>query len=381
MNSHAPTMVSAWRANCDAQFITDPQALPNYLLKYLNKPEEKSTYLQRVRELATKSNSTNESAKRAVQSLLMATVGGRDYSAQESAHHLLSLPMYFCSRTFEKLNTSGLRAVDSDGTLCNHLDRYQKRHVNHESLSLFLFVQTKKSNRARGAEAQDRKVVVVKPKYVLTTKKPQLRELYFQQLLILHVPWRNSVDELKGDFATWEEAYNAKKPQHFGVRLDLSDLIQTPEDEVPSETEKQPPLETEGYHVGTHEVPHAADEVQEDWMDVQEDPGRLFQENLTDVRNAYATVNQDPNFDWHAAAVDWDATGAAEFIQEMRLLHPGREHTLVTADVLNGEQREIYDTVMMHSTSTDATKKPLVAVVLGTAGTRSEEHTYELQTP
>ena len=49
---------------------------------------------------------------KAVQKLLIHTVGDRDYSAQETCHILLQLPMYKASCNFIVLSLDGSKAVE-----------------------------------------------------------------------------------------------------------------------------------------------------------------------------------------------------------------------------------------------------------------------------
>ena len=86
---------------------------------------EKDTFTKIVRGL----KDGNLSLK-AVQKLLIHTVGDRDYSAQETCHILLQLPMYKASRDFIVVSLDGSRAVEQhiqgDGrvTALSILDHY-----------------------------------------------------------------------------------------------------------------------------------------------------------------------------------------------------------------------------------------------------------------
>jgi len=165
--THSPSMLSAWRANCEMQLIVHLDAVRRYVVKYLTKGEPVSSYLKLIREMATSTLNSWDSSKRAVQSIILATVGCRDYSAQECAHHLLQLPLFFCTRIFETVNTSGLRCVDGEGAMTNNLDRYAKRHPELENVTLFEFVKTYANNKPVGTLPSRRRleaIVVVKPR-------------------------------------------------------------------------------------------------------------------------------------------------------------------------------------------------------------------------
>ena len=106
LNSFNPVQLSAWHANVDMQYIVSRRRV----IDYCTKPRSESlkdTFTKIVRSL----KDGNRSLK-AVQKLLIHTVGDRDYSAQETCHILLQLPMYKCSHDFIVLSLDGSRAVE-----------------------------------------------------------------------------------------------------------------------------------------------------------------------------------------------------------------------------------------------------------------------------
>ena len=84
-----------------------------------------------------------------VQKLLTSTVGERDFSAQETCHLLLMLPMVRSSRDFVVLSLDGSREVDNNleqdkpVTVESQLDQYCARPDtgNFNQLSLLEFVE------------------------------------------------------------------------------------------------------------------------------------------------------------------------------------------------------------------------------------------------
>jgi hypothetical protein len=291
-------MLLTWRANCEAQLMTNLDAICRYIVKYLTKGEPVSSYLKTIRELACANSNEHDTTKRLIQTILMASIGSHDYSAQECGHHLLGLPMYFCSRTFVTINTSGLRTIDETGTLPNQLDIYKVCHGNLEACSLYHYVQRYVSEVLKaGATPHLRRkevIVVVKPRISPTATKPAMRELYFQQQMILHVPWRNNPANLKGEFSTWEEAFKASNA--------VSPLIiDMHEEDLPKDEEEQegvPPLETEPYHLATvgDDLPHA--KSQDMWMEMNEDPLNEFLKGGQNIDSAYSGFVDDPTTDW-----------------------------------------------------------------------------------
>ena len=87
-----------WRANCDIQIIIDHHACVEYLAKYAAKGEPRSQQLKDTFNFVIKSADHDTNVKKAIKQLMMKSLGERDFSAQETAHHLLSLKLH--STTF-----------------------------------------------------------------------------------------------------------------------------------------------------------------------------------------------------------------------------------------------------------------------------------------
>ena len=89
LNSNQCTQLQGWRANCDIQIIVDYHACVEYLTKYASKPEQKSTVVHQTLSNILKSATTSETDK-IMKKLMMKVLGERDFSTQETMHHLLS---------------------------------------------------------------------------------------------------------------------------------------------------------------------------------------------------------------------------------------------------------------------------------------------------
>lgn len=104
LNKYCPIALSIWRANIDASAIITKDALINYIGKYATKAEKDSDALvAEMRQLATQ-NDPADGVGRLLAQMMNKFVIQRDFSAQEAAHQLQSLPMIECSRTFETIN-------------------------------------------------------------------------------------------------------------------------------------------------------------------------------------------------------------------------------------------------------------------------------------
>ena len=93
LNGYNPVQLSAWRANVDLQYVVSRQKVTKYVAKYATKSEPMSKALQEVYRSIMKSVNDDGTPLKVVQKLLTSTVGERDFSAQETCHLLLMLPM------------------------------------------------------------------------------------------------------------------------------------------------------------------------------------------------------------------------------------------------------------------------------------------------
>ena len=133
INSFNPVQLSAWRANVDMQYCVSRHKVIEYCAKYATKSEPRSQPLKEIFTTIVRSLKDDSTSLKAVQKLLINSVGERDYSAQETCHILLQLPMFRASRDFVVLSLDGSRAVeehlteDQPATALSALDHYTTR--------------------------------------------------------------------------------------------------------------------------------------------------------------------------------------------------------------------------------------------------------------
>lgn len=97
-NSHNRLQLQHWRANVDLQLIVDVEACVLPCARYMAKYAAKT---------CVDNASCNSHAHKALRSAMLRCVAERDYSAQETCHMLLSLPLYSCSFNFATVNLDG----------------------------------------------------------------------------------------------------------------------------------------------------------------------------------------------------------------------------------------------------------------------------------
>uniref|UniRef100_A0A1X7TJF5 Uncharacterized protein n=1 Tax=Amphimedon queenslandica TaxID=400682 RepID=A0A1X7TJF5_AMPQE len=164
LNSFNPIQLTSWRANVDMQYIVSKNRVVQYCTKYVTKSETRSQSLKDIFANIARSLKDGNRSLKAVQKLLINTFGERDYSAQETCHLLLQLPMYKASRSFTNLSLDGSRGVENTAqegervTAHSVLDHYISRpsttHFN--SITLLDFTRQYTMPKELGTEPKKR---------------------------------------------------------------------------------------------------------------------------------------------------------------------------------------------------------------------------------
>jgi len=218
INSFNPVQLSAWRANVDMQYCVSRHKVIEYCAKYATKCEPRSQPLKEIFNNIVRNLKEDNTSLKAVQKLLISSVGERDFSAQETCHLLLQLPMFRASRDFVMLSLDGSRAVeerleeDQPATAPSALDHYITRPATpqFQDITLLYFVQHFTMPKEPGSDPSRRRkkvVVIVRPYCPPDPHGPKF-EQYCKQKLMLHIPFR-LLNELLGDHDTFTAAYAA----------------------------------------------------------------------------------------------------------------------------------------------------------------------------
>lgn len=89
------------------QYLISRQKVIEYCAKYATKCEPRSQTMRETFNIIVNRLKEGSSSVTAVQKLLINSVGERDFSAQETCHLLLQLPMFKASRDFVVLSLDG----------------------------------------------------------------------------------------------------------------------------------------------------------------------------------------------------------------------------------------------------------------------------------
>ena len=213
INSHNSLQLSSWRGNVDMQFCISKRKVIEYITKYATKCEPRSQTMKEVYTNIVRDLKDDSTSLKVVQKLLINSVGERDFSAPETCHLLLQLPLVKSTRDYIILSLDGSRQVEerpedgnSRATVHSILDHYVQRPADavFEDMSLLTFSRNYTMPKELGTvpKLQKMKVVGVRPYCSPDPSGPK----YEKQNLMLHVPFRH-VDQLMGSCDTFTEAY------------------------------------------------------------------------------------------------------------------------------------------------------------------------------
>ena len=133
VNNNQRFQLQGWRANCDIQIVIDYYACVEYLAKYAAKSETKSHLLKQAFSTIVHNSQVNTNASSIIKKTVMKTLGQRDFSAQETMHHLLSLNLLSSSFNVVPITLNGSRRLnittqpDDRATTDSLLDAYAER--------------------------------------------------------------------------------------------------------------------------------------------------------------------------------------------------------------------------------------------------------------
>ena len=178
INSHNRLMIQHWRANVDIQMIVDVEACARYMAKYASKGEPRSQPLSSIFKSSVDRLVDESDARTALRSAMVRSVGERDFSAQETAHQLLSLPLVSCTFSFVTLSLDGGRPLTKNlqsGEQVIHLsllDHYATRS-GLPDMNLMQFVSNYSVFRAEVQKRPSPVIVRAFPQYSSNPRSEQ----------------------------------------------------------------------------------------------------------------------------------------------------------------------------------------------------------------
>ena len=248
VNPYNPTILQAWKANMDIQFVGSVFGIALYVCSYVCKAEPARLRKAVTDVINTLKSQCGFSKRKQLSKLGTVILSSRGISAQEAAFRLTGLPLvdssrktiYVNARTpnkrarilkpqLHKLQTSTLNQNSFvDGLPENYAKRPNNELFNSMSIATFASWYTWSSNESETGNGLYSDISNKQPRFILQNNKtirqrtkpaclrtPYLTPLkdgddYYYMFLFLFLPWRDE-NELITPHKTAREAFNHKK--------------------------------------------------------------------------------------------------------------------------------------------------------------------------
>ncbi|KAJ7769637.1 hypothetical protein DFH07DRAFT_714431, partial [Mycena maculata] len=206
----------AWRANIDIKPVMSKDAALNYITKYATKAEQQAPGFPELLDSVVKQMGEGGTAQSACQKFLNKMLGERTYSAQETAHLLLGIPLVRTSVSFQTLfldkegSMRELEDEDEEALEGDDTDEGGGGRRNMQQLSLQeVFEQyTWRRNEWRKRRKSNNVVVRTFPRYSPNPEN-ELYDDYCRTKVILHHPFRDlaSLQSPDDEEKSWPELF------------------------------------------------------------------------------------------------------------------------------------------------------------------------------
>ena len=211
LNNHQKLQLQGWRANCDIQVVIDHYTCVEYLTKYAAKGEPRSPILKQAFNSIVLNVNSNTDPHRAIKKVVMKSFGVRDYAAQETMHHLLSLKLHSSSYKVMLVSLNGSHRVHDTATIeegesCTDyslLDVYANREQYESSpnvinMNFVQFVTTYKVVNNELTKFSQNITPGIFRTYSPNPKGPNFG-LYYKYQLLRYKPWKTNQKNAWGD--------------------------------------------------------------------------------------------------------------------------------------------------------------------------------------
>lgn len=166
VNAYQPEILNLFQSNIDFQFILDVYSCAHYVVNYLSKSHAGMSKL--LYDIGKEIEKGNLELKEKLKMLSNAFLNASEFSAQEAAYYLLSLPISECSRDCVFINTNvpekrihviksteeleNMESSSEDVFIQSSIDYYVKRLANMENVCLADFVALYRCNNNKKIE-------------------------------------------------------------------------------------------------------------------------------------------------------------------------------------------------------------------------------------
>ena len=232
MNPYNVPMILGWRANIDLKPVLSKEAAINYIAKYASKAEKQAPAFSELLAGIVNEMDGESTAQSACQKMLNKMLGERTYSAQETAHLLLGIPLVSASTTFQTIYIGadgGYRLLGTDdvaetgegdvaatgegddnamATTKSTLQRYMERPLDMEDLSLQDVLTKYSWIKSVWRKKRDKTDIVLR---VYPRFSPNPEDVNYDDFcrtrIILHHPFRDLGAIRDNEDQPWAEVY------------------------------------------------------------------------------------------------------------------------------------------------------------------------------
>jgi len=373
LNNHQRLQLQGWRANCDIQPVIDYHACVEYLAKYASKGEPRSPAIKSAFNSIIQNCNIQSSPTKLIKKVIMKSLGQRDFSAQETMHHLLSLKLVSSSFNVIPVSLNGSRKIKTnsvEGDVATNdslLDVYANRAKYSETIPNimtlnFVTFATKYKVVNNKLTAQSKNTIPrIFPVYSSNEKGPNFG-LYCKYQLLRYKPWHTTQDNLWSDKPATDEVYINE------WKIFLQTLYA--KEHVPDWYEKLNTVQNYSQYENETDVQHTPQEhpQREEWMLLADlVPGSF-------VSNDISQQTLDSNYDWQNDKLkyldsqiremsSWIKTNKDKLTANVKV--PEKN---VDVSTFSDMQKRGYDIIKAHS-DRPCPKDPLLLIIIGVGGT------------
>ncbi|KAJ8026271.1 hypothetical protein HOLleu_34067 [Holothuria leucospilota] len=249
VNNYNPTLLQAWNANMDIQYVLDAYSCIMYIVSYISKAErEMGQLLKSAQEEARKGNTNAMDELRQLGSVYL---NHREVSVMKSVYRITGMHMKQCSRQVVFIPTDPdsfrlriplsqlkMKQEDTNGIwLPNLVDKYLERplDINFKSMCLatfaseYQFISNNSANNEQPFLGNDLGIAKKRTKRSAIIRYPRVRiqkdrEKYYHGIMLLYLPFTNK-NFKPNCFHTFEDYFlhgsYGDTPVHENVKVNM----------------------------------------------------------------------------------------------------------------------------------------------------------------
>ena len=377
INNYQQLQLQGWRANCDIQLILSFRDCVEYITKYAAKGEPRSNAVKEAFNAIMKADGNAASHATVLKKIVMKSLGQRDFSAQETMHHLLSLKLVSSSFKVLPISLDGSRKIrryvpseDEEITSKSFMDIYANRTdfaetMDREDILTLNFDQFATNFKVVNNKLakQDSNVI---PKFYpqfSSNRNTGKYGLYCRYQLIRYKPWLRNIQDAWENGPENDDTYIQQWIHFMSTDYAKSNVKDwTQQMEVIQQQVLEESTNTEASL--NEETCHTNEE--EDWMQIS----RLVRDRCNNTRNHSSEVSHD----WSEDSSHYTRQQIGEMHNWISLQKSTaslqEDFPSVDVSLFTPTQQYAYDIIKNHALqSVDANPESLKMIINGEAGT------------